>query len=225
MSKNEKISKGKAKAKGAIAEFKTFISQGNVMDMAVGVIMGAAFGKIVTSLVNDILMPIVGLVLGKVDFSALDGVSLIALPHFIPFKPEFNIGAILSVTLIFLVSATETIGDVSALAISGLDRNVQEKETSGAIACDGFVSAFSTVFGCIPITSFSQNIGLIAMTKVVNRMVISTGAVIMLLAGIFPSIGAILATLPDAVLGGCTIMMFGNIVISGLQMLGRCGFS
>lgn len=111
------------------------------------------------------------------------------------------------------------------LAISGLDRNVQEKETSGAIACDGFVSAFSTVFGCIPITSFSQNIGLIAMTKVVNRMVISTGAVIMLLAGIFPSIGAILATLPDAVLGGCTIMMFGNIVISGLQMLGRCGFS
>lgn len=168
---------------------------------------------------------ILAIILGKVDFSALDGVSLIALPHFIPFKPEFNIGAILSVTLIFLVSATETIGDVSALAISGLDRNVQEKETSGAIACDGFVSAFSTVFGCIPITSFSQNIGLIAMTKVVNRMVISTGAVIMLLAGIFPSIGAILATLPDAVLGGCTIMMFGNIVISGLQMLGRCGFS
>ena len=141
---------------------------------------------------------ILAIILGKVDFSALDGVSLIALPHFIPFKPEFNIGAILSVTL---------------------------KETSGAIACDGFVSAFSTVFGCIPITSFSQNIGLIAMTKVVNRMVISTGAVIMLLAGIFPSIGAILATLPDAVLGGCTIMMFGNIVISGLQMLGRCGFS
>lgn len=168
---------------------------------------------------------ILAIILGKVDFSALDGVSLIALPHFIPFKPEFNIGAILSVTLIFLVSATETIGDVSALAISGLDRNVQEKETSGAIACDGFVSAFSPVFGCIPITSFSQNIGLIAMTKVVNRMVISTGAVIMLLAGIFPSIGAILATLPDAVLGGCTIMMFGNIVISGLQMLGRCGFS
>lgn len=71
MSKNEKINKGKAKAKGAIAEFKTFISQGNVMDMAVGVIMGSAFGKIVTSLVNDILMPLVGLVLGKVDFSTL----------------------------------------------------------------------------------------------------------------------------------------------------------
>ena len=77
----------------------------------------------------------------------------------------------------------------------------------------------------MPITSFSQNVGLIAMTKVVNRFVIATGAIIMILAGIFPVVGAVLATLPSAVLGGCTIMMFGTIVISGLQMIGKCGFS
>ena len=137
-----------------------------------------------------------------------------------------SVGCVLvSLILIFLVSATETIGDTSALASSGLNRPVTQKETAGSIACDGFVSSLSAVFGCLPITSFSQNIGLVAMTKVVNRFAIATGAVIMILAGVFPIFGAVLATLPDAVLGGCTIMMFGTIVISGLQMIGNCGFT
>lgn len=138
---------------------------------------------------------------------------------------EFNLNAIVSVTLIFLVSATETIGDTLALASSGLNRDVTVKETTGSIACDGFVSALSACFGCLPITSFSQNVGLVAMTKVVNRFAIATGAVIMILAGIFPIFGAVLATLPDSVLGGCTIMMFGTIVVSGIQMIGKCGFT
>ena len=138
---------------------------------------------------------------------------------------EFNLNAIVSVTLIFLVSATETIGDTSALASSGLNRDVTVKETTGSIACDGFVSALSACFGCLPITSFSQNVSLVAMTKVVNRFAIATGAVIMILAGIFPIFGAVLATLPDSVLGGCTIMMFGTIVVSGIQMIGKCGFT
>lgn len=142
-----------------------------------------------------------------------------------PFRMEFRPDAIVSVVLIFLVSATETIGDTSALAASGLGRDVTEKETSVSITCDGFISSLSSVFGCLPITSFSQNVGLVAMTKVVNRFTIATGAVIMILAGVFPMFGALLATLPDAVLGGCTIMMFGTIVVSGLQMISKCGFS
>lgn len=168
---------------------------------------------------------IVAICMHMVDFSAISGTSVIALPKLLPAKPEFNVNAIVSVTLIFLVSATETIGDTSALAVSGLGRDATTKETSGSIACDGFVSALSSVFGCLPITSFSQNVGLVAMTKVVNRFTIATGAVIMILAGIFPIFGAVLATLPDAVLGGCTIMMFGTIVVSGIQMLGRCGYT
>lgn len=107
----------------------------------------------------------------------------------------------------------------------GLNRDVTVKETTGSIACDGFVSALSACFGCLPITSFSQNVGLVAMTKVVNRFAIATGAVIMILAGIFPIFGVVLATLPDSVLGGCTIMMFGTIVVSGIQMIGKCGFT
>ena len=168
---------------------------------------------------------IVAIIMGMVDFSSLSGTALIAIPHLMPFKMEFRLDAIVSVVLIFLVSATETIGDTSALASSGLDRYATEEETSGSIACDGFISAISSLFGCLPITSFSQNVGLVAMTKVVNRFTIATGAIIMILAGIFPIFGALLSTLPEAVLGGCTIMMFGTIVVSGLQMISKCGFS
>lgn len=163
--------------------------------------------------------------MGKVDFSAVRAASFVALPALLPFKPVFNMNAILSVALIFMVSATETIGDTSALAMSGLGRKVTEKEISGSLTCDGFISSLSSLLGCLPITSFSQNVGLVAMTKVVNRYAIATGAVIMMIAGIFPVFGAILATLPDAVLGGCTIMMFGTIVTSGLRMIAECGYS
>lgn len=188
-------------------------------------IFAKSYWKQLSVLFGLIVGYIVAVCMGMVDFSALQDTRMIALPSLLPFKPTFNADAILSVTLIFLVSATETIGDTSALAATGLKRDVAQKEISGSIACDGFISALSSVFGCLPITSFSQNVGLVAMTKVVNRFAIATGAIIMILAGIFPIFGALLATLPDAVLGGCTIMMFGTIVVSGLQMISNCGYS
>lgn len=168
---------------------------------------------------------IVAAIVGVVDFSVLKGVSFISLPKIMPFVPEFNMSAIISVILIFLVSATETIGDTSALAASALNRDVTSKELSGSIACDGFISSLASIFGCLPITSFSQNVGLVAMTKVINRFTIAIGALIMIIAGVFPVIGVILTTLPETVLGGCTLMMFGTIVVSGLQMISKCGFS
>lgn len=168
---------------------------------------------------------VVAICMGVVDFSALDGVGIISIPKFMPYKPVFNLSAIISVTMIFLVSATETIGDTSAMTNTVLGRDATDKEISGSLACDGLISSLSACFGCMPITSFSQNVGLLAMTKVINRYTIATGAGILILAGIFPVVGAVLATLPESVLGGCTIMMFGNIVISGLQMIGACGYT
>jgi NCS2 family nucleobase:cation symporter-2 len=94
-----------------------------------------------------------------------------------------------------------------------------------SVSCDGFVSSIAGLFGCTPITSFSQNVGLAAMSGVVNRFAIATGAVIMILGGIFPVVGTILTTIPQAVLGGCTIMMFGSIMFAVFGMLARCGFS
>lgn len=168
---------------------------------------------------------IVSIFLGKVDLSGILSGGAVSLPHFMMFKPEFHLGAIISVCIIFLVSAAETIGDTSAMTIGGLGRKITDDEISGSLACDGFASAFSSFFGCSPVTSFSQNVGLIAMTKVVNRFTIMTGAICMVLGGLVPVVGNFFASLPQAVLGGCTIMMFGQILLSGMQMIADCGFN
>lgn len=168
---------------------------------------------------------IVAIFMGEVDLSIIFADGLIALPKFMPFVPEFNIGAIISVCIIYLVSAAETIGDTSAMVATGLNKEIEDKEISGSLACDGYSSAISSLFGCPPVTSFSQNVGLIAMTKVVNRFTIMTGAACMIIAGLLPPVGNFFASLPESVLGGCTIMMFGTILTSGMQMVANTGFT
>lgn len=168
---------------------------------------------------------IVAIFMGKVDLSMIMSGGIVALPHLLPIKPEFHAGAIMSACIIFLVSAAETIGDTSALVAGGLGREITGEEISGSLACDGYGSFISGLFGCPPVTSFSQNVGLVAMTKVVNRFTIMTGAAAMILAGLFPPIGNFFASLPQSVLGGCTIMMFGTILTSGMQMIANCGFT
>lgn len=168
---------------------------------------------------------IVAIFMGKVDLSVIFSGGVVALPKFLPYMPEFHPGAIVSVAIIFLVSAAETIGDTTAMVAGGLDREITTEEISGSLACDGYSSVFSAILGCPPVTSFSQNVGLIAMTKVVNRFTIMTGAVCMILAGLLPPIGNFFASLPESVLGGCTIMMFGTILTSGIEMIARAGFT
>ena len=168
---------------------------------------------------------ILAVCMGMVNFSVLENAELISLPKLLPFKPEFELGAVLSIIAIYLVSATETIGDTSALCNGALGRNPHKAEMGASISCDGFVSSIAGLFGCTPITSFSQNVGLAAMSGVVNRFAIATGACIMILGGVFPAFGMLLTTIPQAVLGGCSIMMFGSIMFAGFGMLARCGFS
>ena len=139
---------------------------------------------------------------GMVDLSRLTEVSLVSLPVFMPYSPEFHYDAIFSVFLIFLVSATETLGDTSALAAMGFNREAKDREISGSIAVDGFVSAASSLFGCLPITSFSQNVGLVAMNKVVNRYSIGIGGIFLIACGLFPKLAALISIMPQSVLGG-----------------------
>ena len=168
---------------------------------------------------------IVAICMGKVDLSVIFADGLISFPKILPYVPEFNVGAIFSVCIIYLVSAAETIGDTTAMVSSGLNREITDKEISGSLACDGYSSVISSLFGCPPVTSFSQNVGLIAMTKVVNRFTIMTGALCMIIAGLLPPVGNFFASLPESVLGGCTIMMFGTILTSGMQMVAKAGFN
>ena len=188
-------------------------------------IFAKSFYKQLSVLFGLIVGYVVAYFMGMVNMSKLAEVKLIAIPQLMPFTMEFHPDAIFAFFLIFLVSATETIGDTSAMTAIGLRRDVKEKEISGSIVCDGLVSSLSSVFGCLPITSCSQNVGLIARTKVVYRLAIMTGAVIMIMAGLFPALGVLLASLPEAVLGGCTLMMFGSIVVSGVQMIANCGYN
>lgn len=188
-------------------------------------IFSKGFLRSLSVLIGLIAGYILAVTMGMVDFTALQNVGFISLPNFMPFKPEFEIGAFLSILAIYMVSATETIGDTSALCASALNRNTHKREMGSSVACDGFVSSVAGLFGCTPITSFSQNVGLAAMSGVVNRYAIGTGAVIMIIGGIFPAVGALLTTIPQAVLGGCTIIMFGSIMFAGFRMIARCGFS
>ena len=139
---------------------------------------------------------LVAIPLGKVDFSGFAWRSSSAA-GVLPVTPEFNLGAIITVTLIFLVSATETVGDCSALTAAARCAATHGQGLSGAVdACDGLVSSLAGVFGCSPVTSFSQNVGLIAMTGVVNRRAIATGAVVLVLAGFVPVVSLVFASFP-----------------------------
>ena len=168
---------------------------------------------------------ILAITMGKVDLSMIMSGGIISLPHLMPFKPEFYPGAIISACILGIGSGAATTGDTSALEAGGLGWKITGEEISGSLGCDGYGSVISGLFGCPPVTSFSQNVGLVNMTKVVNRFTIMTGAACMILAGLLPPVGNFFASLPDAVLGGCTIMMFGTILTSGIQMVADCGFS
>lgn len=173
---------------------------------------------------------VVSIFFGMVDFGSMADtigqLGVVAVPRLFAYVPKFQIGAIFSFALVFIVSAVETIGDTTATCTGGLGRDITEKELSGSLCCDGFVSAISGgVFGCSPITSFSQNVGLISMTHVVNRYCIMFGALAMILGGLFPPVGAFFTTLPDCVLGGCTVIMFGSIMMSGVKMLQEAGLN
>ena len=188
-------------------------------------ILARGYLKQLSVLAGLVVGYILAVFMGKVDLSVIFSEGIVSLPALLPFVPEFHMGAIFSVAIIFMVSAAETIGDTTAMVSGGLGREITSKEISGSLACDGFASVVSALFGCPPVTSFSQNVGLVNMTKVVNRFTIATGAGCMLLAGFLPPVGNFFASLPESVLGGCTIMMFGTIMVSGIQMLSRAGFT
>ena len=188
-------------------------------------IFAKSYWKQLSVLFGLIVGYILAIFMGKVDLSVIFNGGLIALSHLLPFKMKFDLGAIIAVVVIFLVSATETIGDTSALVNSGLNREVTEEEISDSLACDGFCSSISSLFGCPPIISFSQNVGLINITKVVNRFTIATGAICMILVGLLPPIGNSFSSLPESVLGGGTIMMFGTILTSGIETIAKAGFN
>lgn len=147
--------------------------------------------------------------------------SWFAVPQLMPVKLVFDWRAILPMLVMFVVTAVETVGDISGVIEGGMDREATDQELSGGVICDGLGSTFAALFGVLPNTSFSQNVGLVSMTKIVNRTALAAGAVFLILCGLIPKLGALVSIMPQSVLGGAAVMMFSSIVLSGIQLITR----
>ncbi|MGB0572821.1 MAG: uracil-xanthine permease family protein [Alphaproteobacteria bacterium] len=157
--------------------------------------------------------------LGMVSFANVGRAAVFEVPELFPFGVEFTTAAIVGFCLMAFVSAVETVGDVSGIAKGGAGREATDKEIVGATYADGLGSAVAGLFGALPNTSFSQNVGLVAMTGVMSRHVVTIGAIFLVLAGLIPKVGALVTTIPIEVLGGGVIVMFGMVASAGLSML------
>ena len=189
--------------------------------------MFTGFLSISSILIGLIAGYIVAIFAGMVDFTPVKNAAWISAP--LPFfavghlNLTFHWDAIVPFLLVYLATTVETIGDNTGIAVGGLGRDITDKELQGAVHADGFGSMFAAIFGVMPNTSFSQNVGLIGMTKVVNRFTIGIGAGFLVLCGFFPKLGAIVSTIPNPVLGGGILLMFSMITMSGLNLIYQSG--
>lgn len=162
---------------------------------------------------------VVAIIMGMVNFGGVANAAWFAIPSPFKYGFEINAAAIIGISLMAIVSAIETVGDISGVTKGGAGREATDKELSGGTYADGLGTALAGVFGGLPNTSFSQNVGLISMTGVMSRTVVTIGAVFLIICGLVPKIGATVASMPIAVLGGGVIIMFGMVVSAGINML------
>ena len=162
---------------------------------------------------------VVAIALGMVDFANIGRASVFALPNLFHFGFEFSAAAIIGFALMAVISAIETVGDVSGITQGGAGREATDHEIRGATFADGIGTAVAGVFGALPNTSFSQNVGLVAMTGLMSRHVVTFGAIFLIICGLIPKIGATISTVPIEVLGGGVIVMFGMVASAGISLL------
>lgn len=189
----------------------------------VTVLVAAQFGKGVIKLSAIIVGIVVGyllsLALGMVSFENVANASWVAVPKVMPFQMEFHAAAIASMMVICIINSVQTIGDLSATTVGGMNRELKTKELTGGLLGNGLTTTVSSFFGALPTSTFSQNVGIVAMTKVISRYVLVLAGIFMILAGLSPKFGAIMTTIPYPVLGGATITVFGMITMTGIQLL------
>lgn len=178
-----------------------------------GIISNAAI------LIGLVVGYLLAIAFGMVNFSAVTNASMFIIPQALPYGFEFSLGAVIAVTLVSIVSAIETVGDASATTKAGAGREATDKEVAGATYADGLGTAVAAVFGGLPNTSFSQNVGIIGMTGIMSRHVVTIGALFLIICGLMPKIGAVIASMPLPVLGGGVIVMFGMVAAAGLNVL------
>ena len=196
------------------------------MTSASSILIGIIAGYIASAVMGLFLSP-TGITADGVEYTKawvlnwdkVAEASWFSIPKLMPVPLVFDLRAIVPVLIMFIVTAVETVGDISGAMEGGMGREATDSELSGGVICDGLGSSFAALFGVLPNTSFSQNVGLVAMTKIVNRHALATGAVFLVFCGLLPKLAALISIMPQSVLGGAAVMMFSSIVISGIQLI------
>lgn len=168
---------------------------------------------------------IVAYFMGMVDFSSVGTSSWFALPEVMPFEIKFVPSACVSLAIVYVVNAVQTIGDLSSTTMGGMDRMPTDRELSGGIIGQGIMSIVGAFFGGLPTASYSQNVGIVTVNKVINRAVFTLAAGILLVAGLMPKFASLLTTIPQCVIGGATISVFATITMTGIRMITEGGFT
>ena len=198
------------------------------MTSASSILIGIIAGYIASAVMGLFLSP-TGITADGVEYTKawvlnwdkVAEASWFSRPKLMPVPLVFDLRAIVPVLIMFIVTAVETVGDISGVMEGGMGREATDSELSGGVICDGLGSSFAALFGVLPNTSFSQNVGLVAMTKIVNRHALATGAVFLVFCGLLPKLAALISIMPQSVLGGAAVMMFSSIVISGIQLIAK----
>lgn len=193
----------------------------------VTIILLQRFGKgilnIAAILVALVIGYIVAMMMGKVDFSGVATAGWFAFPMPLKYGIEFHLDAIIKFAAVYLIVGLETLGNISGITLSGANREATDREMSGAVIADGVGSAFAAIFNVLPNTAYGQNAGIIAMTKVMSKFCVATGAIFLVLTGLIPKVGAIAAAMPPSVLGGAVTVVFSMITVSGIRMVSKDG--
>ena len=157
--------------------------------------------------------------LGMVDLSSVGTSAWVALPKILHFTIEFVPSACVSLAIVYIVNSVQTIGDLSSTTMGGMDRMPTDKELSGGIIGQGIMSVLGAFIGGLPVASFSQNVGIVTVNRVINRAVFTLAAGVLLVAGLVPKFASILTTIPQAVIGGATLSVFATIAMTGIRMI------
>lgn len=166
------------------------------------------------------------ILIGIVNFAPVKEAAWFAFPKFFIFgTPKFEVGSMVAMIIMYLVTAIQAVGDLSAITLGGINREVTDKELSGGVIGNGVAAIMSAVLNSFPTATYSQNVGLVVLTKVVSRYVIGIAATVLLVAGFVPKFGAIINTIPSAVIGGGTITVFSMITMTGIQIISKSGIT
>ena len=186
---------------------------------------GKGICKLASILLGILAGYAVAFIAGMVDLSGVAGASWFSLPEVLPFGVTFEASGCIALGLLFAINSIQAIGDLTATTVGGMDREPTDRELQGGIVAYGVSNILTALLGGLPTATYSQNVGIVATNKVINRWVFAMTGGFLLLAGVVPKFAAVLTTIPQCVLGGATVAVFSTIAMTGMKLIAGEGIT